>query len=380
MFFAAARLMAKSIKRDHRNYMGSDTPSQEFDLTLSPHAESIGRGLPAGLQRVGPMSEIPGLLREYGVAPGAVLKSAGLPADALSDIEARLPFVKVTLLLQKCAAATGLPDFGLRLASRWRIDHIGAVGQLLQCCATLGQALDLFASFQWMNASGGTVLVRRHAGITSFGYAIYEPGPGRGYSEGYDYTLGIALQLVRQLLQQPKWAPTRVELARPRPESAEPYALYFRAPVRFNAEVSQIQFPEPFDAMPLPTRNDVRRRLLLDKIAGAREELIPRLHRMARMALHFGLSAEELAAPMLISQRTLNRRLAEFGTSLREIIGEVRLEASKQLLRDTTMPVSEISRVLGYTEAPSFVRAFKRWSGTSPGAWRSSHARVPAQD
>lgn len=372
--------MAKSIKNTHPRKMDNDPASQEFNLTLSPHAESIGRGLPAGLQRVGPLSEVPALLREYGVRPGTVLKSAGLRADALSDIEARIPFVRVTLLLKKCAEATGLPDFGLRAASRWRIDHIGAVGQLLQSCASLGQALDLFASFQWMNASGGTVLVHRRDGITTLGYAIYEPGPGDGYSEAYDFTAGIAVQLVRQLLQQLDWTPSRVQLARPRPESTEPYSRYFRAPVRFNAEATLLQYPEPFDAMPLPTRNDVRRRMLLDKIAGAREELIPRLHRVVRVALLYGLSAEELVAPTFISQRTLNRRLAEMGTSLREIIGQVRLEASKQLLRDTTMSVAEIAGVLGYSESPPFVRAFQRWSGTSPGVWRSSRAAIPAKD
>jgi AraC-like DNA-binding protein len=67
------------------------------------------------------------------------------------------------------------------------------------------------------------------------------------------------------------------------------------------------------------------------------------------------------------------------GTNLREIVGQVRFEASKQLLRDTTLSVAEIGSALGYAEAPAFVRAFQRWSGTSPGSWRSSHARIGAE-
>jgi AraC-like DNA-binding protein len=226
-----------------------------------------------------------------------------------------------------------------------------------------------------MNASGGAALMRREAGVTSLGYAIYEPQATRGVHETYDLTMGIGIQLVRQLIEQPNWSPTRVQMARPRPEHVEPYGRYFGAPVRFNAEAALIQYPEHLDATPLPRRNDARRRQLLDMIAGKREELIPRLHRTVRVALLFDLSAEELVAPMFISQRTLNRRLAELGTSLREIVGQVRFEAAKQLLRDTTLSVAEIAGSLGYSEAPAFVRAFQRWAGTSPGLWRAHAAQ-----
>ncbi len=357
-----------------------DTRPSPLPAKLSGAVLSMGRALPPGLQRVGPLCEIPELLRECGIRPAPVLKSAGLEADALSDPDHRVPFAQVTLVLARCAAATGIPEFGLRVAARWRVHHIGVIGHLLECCATLGQALDVFTAVQWMNAAGGTALVRRKAGVSSLGYAIYEPQATRGVHEAYDFTSGIALQLVRQLIRQPMWYPTRVKISRVRPENTEPYARYFGAPVRFNADASLLEYPERLDATPLPGRDDVRRRQLLDMIAGTREELIPRLHRMVRVALLFRLSAEELVAPMFISQRTLNRRLAEMGTNLREIIGQVRFEASKQLLRDTTMPVAEIAGAVGYAEAPAFVRAFQRWSGTSPGVWRSRLVHSPAED
>ena len=355
--------------------------AMEAPLTAppSPSLLSMGRALPPGVQRVGPLIEIPALLREHGARPARVLKSAGLDADALSDPERRIPFAACALLLAKCAEATGLPDFGLRAATRWRLDHIGVVGQVIASCATLGDALDLFASIQWMNASGGAVLLRRGGGVTTLGYVIYEPRVTRGAHETYDMTMGIGVALVRQLIQQANWSPTRVQVARPRPPGSGLYARYFHSPVRFNAEASLLQYPEQLDALPLPTRNDARRRQLLTMITGLREDLIPRLHRMARVALLFGLSSKDLVAPMLISPRTLNRRLAGMGTNLREIVGQVRFEASKQLLRDTTLSVTEIGSALGYSEAPAFVRAFQRWSGTSPGSWRSSHARIGAE-
>jgi len=74
--------------------------------------------LPVGMQRVGPLSEIPALLEEHGVAPAEVLARAGLGSHTLADREARIPFAACGRLLQVSAEATGRPDFALLAASR----------------------------------------------------------------------------------------------------------------------------------------------------------------------------------------------------------------------------------------------------------------------
>lgn len=330
--------------------------------------------LPVGMQRVGPLSEIPALLEEHGVAPAEVLARAGLGSHTLADREARIPFAACGRLLQVSAEATGRPDFALLAASRWRLEHIGLVGELMASCATLGQALECFASFQWMNASGGAVFFRRDGDVNTFGYAIYEPGMTVGIEHAYDLVMGIGTQMLRELTGSSRWAPLRVQLARPRPADAEPYRRYFRAPVQFNAGATLLQFPAGSDAMSLKSRNDERRRELLAMTRGRREDVLQKLRRAARLALMFGLSAEELAVSMHMSPRTLNRRVSEQGSTLREILGQVRFEVAQQLLRDTTMPVTEIASSLGYGDTSAFVRAFRRWSNTSPQSWRRAAA------
>ncbi|MGA7980859.1 MAG: helix-turn-helix transcriptional regulator [Chromatiaceae bacterium] len=71
-------------------------------------------------------------------------------------------------------------------------------------------------------------------------------------------------------------------------------------------------------------------------------------------------------------RRTLNRRLNAQGTSFKELLQEVRFEISQQLLRDTRLPVVEVAEALGYAAAGAFTRAFQRWSGKSPTAWREA--------
>jgi AraC-like DNA-binding protein len=75
-----------------------------------------------------------------------------------------------------------------------------------------------------------------------------------------------------------------------------------------------------------------------------------------------------------MSHRTLNRRLLHAGLNVRDIFGSVRFEVSRQLLRDTSLSIGDIAGALGYSETSPFVRAFRRWSGTTPQSWREQVA------
>jgi AraC-like DNA-binding protein len=59
------------------------------------------------------------------------------------------------------------------------------------------------------------------------------------------------------------------------------------------------------------------------------------------------------------------------------VAGEVRYEIARQLLSDTGMSLGQISAVLDFSEPAAFTRAFRRWSGTSPSAWREYQAHAP---
>jgi AraC-like DNA-binding protein len=82
---------------------------------------------------------------------------------------------------------------------------------------------------------------------------------------------------------------------------------------------------------------------------------------------------EQVADLFAIHRRTLNRRLRAQGTSFKALVDETRYDIARQLLRDTRLPTTEIAATLDYSECSAFVRAFRRWSGTSPSAWRAEH-------
>jgi AraC-like DNA-binding protein len=74
-----------------------------------------------------------------------------------------------------------------------------------------------------------------------------------------------------------------------------------------------------------------------------------------------------------IHRRTLNRRLRAQGTTFKALVDETRYEVARQLLRDTRIPVAQVAAALDYSDPASFDRAFRRWSGTTPSAWREAN-------
>jgi AraC-like DNA-binding protein len=81
-------------------------------------------------------------------------------------------------------------------------------------------------------------------------------------------------------------------------------------------------------------------------------------------------SLESVARRLGASTRTLKRRLAEQGTSFTEILGAARRQRALLLLDDRRLGIGEIADRLGYSDVANFTRAFRRWTGKTPAAYR----------
>ncbi|TGU31128.1 AraC family transcriptional regulator, partial [bacterium M00.F.Ca.ET.152.01.1.1] len=77
----------------------------------------------------------------------------------------------------------------------------------------------------------------------------------------------------------------------------------------------------------------------------------------------------DIARELGMSERTLQRRITEEGTSFRELLINARQELGRQLLSDPTADIDEVACRLGYQDASSFYRAFREWEGTTPNRW-----------
>lgn len=87
-------------------------------------------------------------------------------------------------------------------------------------------------------------------------------------------------------------------------------------------------------------------------------------------------SAATIARLFSMHRRTLHRHLRTEGRAFRQVANEVRFEIACELLESTDLALSQIAAVLRYSELSAFTRAFRRWSGQTPSAWRASHSRI----
>jgi len=77
-----------------------------------------------------------------------------------------------------------------------------------------------------------------------------------------------------------------------------------------------------------------------------------------------------VAQELGVSERTLQRRLTEEGTSFQSLLSAVRRARAHQLLADPALDLTEVALLLGYEDQSSFFRAFKIWEGVTPATWR----------
>ncbi len=160
------------------------------------------------------------------------------------------------------------------------------------------------------------------------------------------------------------------------PPHAASYGVLFEGPTTFNAAVHSLQFDAGY--LRLPVRRDeaalqrmLQRALLLTVRPYRRDRLLIEKVRQT-LAEHpeHSRNADDLAAWLNLSPRTLHRQLKEEGASLQALKDSVRRERAQQLLLQTRKPLKQVAAEVGFDNEKSFIRAFKAWTGQTPEAWR----------
>ena len=101
------------------------------------------------------------------------------------------------------------------------------------------------------------------------------------------------------------------------------------------------------------------------------------LRRVLRTELLRGTcSVTTVARLFSMHRRTLHRHLRMEGFAFRQVADGIRFEIACEILENTDMALGQVAAALQYSELSAFTRAFRRWSGQSPSAWRTSHSRV----
>ena len=343
---------------------------------LSRDRSAAPRLVGEGEIRVAPITPLPGFLHEHGFDPAEVFTSAGLDIGVLENPDNPVSFAALGRVVDAAARRTNCPHIGLILGERNSMSVLGLVGRMGQNSADVGTAIRNISAYLHVHDRGAVLTLTVSRGVATLGYAIYA-GDVPGLPHLYDGAIAIICSIMRELCGA-RWNPHEVLIQRSAPRASAPYRKFFRAPVRFDADQTVLVFPASVLAQKLERADAALLRVASAEVraldARADVDLPQRLRRVLRALLTSGRgSRDEVARLVAMHRRTLNRRLAAHGTTFHVLAAEVRYEIARQLLRDTRMPLAQIAATFDYADASAFTRAFRRWSGIAPSAWRAAN-------
>jgi len=334
-----------------------------------------------GEVRMAPILGIPGLLAELGLDPERLIAEAGLDPALFDNPDNIIPFADLGRFVALCTERTHCPHLGLLVCRNAGLDILGLVGELARHSPDVGTALRNIILYLHLHDSGAIPILSIHDGRVMLAYSIHQPGVP-GTEQIYDGAIANAFNVIKALAG-PDWEATEVLLYRPQPVDCKPYRQFFRTRLVFDAEYSVLVFSASWLDRKLDSADALVHSRIMQEIesleAQGAGDLVTQLRRVLRRMLVVSARQgetrmEQIADLFAMHRRTLNRRLRARGTSFRVLIEEARYDIDRQLLRDTGLPVSDIAAALDYSECSAFVRAFRRWSGTSPTAWRAENA------
>jgi AraC-like DNA-binding protein len=192
----------------------------------------------------------------------------------------------------------------------------------------------------------------------------------------YDFTWNLLLSTLRFVGGRPDLKPALVEYAYPAPGDSAPWAERFGCPVRFGAPANALEFANADITAPIPTANPLAAeglfRLLDERLVQAeRSSFAARVREMLpAMIDQGGALRDAVARRMAISERTLQRRLADEGTDFSTLVDEVRRTIAQQYLGSDRISVKNLSYKLGFSDPSAFHRACLRWFGKAPGEFQ----------
>lgn len=312
----------------------------------------------------------------FGLDPEGLLREAGFGEAELRDPDSRVPIAKLRRLWAVLAQRVPDPALGLLLAENRVMRDLGLVSYTVRLAGTLDQSLRRLVRYGQIVAEDLVVAVRRRedrAEIELERAFLYDPVRPPVDFRLYALLSGIRIVTGRELV------PLEAHFPYPDPADAATHRRLFRCPLRFGQRAPMIALRLRDLDLPIVTADET---LLgyLDRLAEqARQELsrddttADGVRRVLWQEMAGGSpSIGTVAARLGLSGRSLQRRLAEEGTSFKDVLDSFRRGVARHLLRERDVAIYEVAYLLGYSDPSAFHRAFRRWHGDSPHRFRSS--------
>ena len=332
---------------------------------------------------VGSIHSLAAAVRNHQQDPQPLLQHYGLDSARLAEPRGRLSIPRYMRLGHAAIQLTGDPALGLQMGQSARFAHFGLAGITAAQAPNVLEAARIMTRFELLYARNYRGQSSLHEDAGGAWLRFYSISPYNAYNRFVvDSVLAGWHAQLSDLCGQALTV-EKVEIEFPAPAYSEGYSELFGCPVEFSAGFNQLRLSNT--SLALKGNDHVSHswgELLL--LCERELEQLTRTHSLKeRITLMLGPllhgrepELEDIARRLQLPSWTLRRKLAEEGTQYRTILNETRRDLAMTYIRDTELSFGEIAYLLGFASAEAFQRAFKRWSGNTPGEFRRSRRQA----
>lgn len=316
-----------------------------------------------------------GTARTAGVAASDLVARLGVDEAKFDDPEAWFPAVVVERFLELVGERLGHSAPGLWVGENVSVDAGDLLGYAMRTADTLGGAYETAA--RYYDLVGTQIEVYYHEDVE---HGLFTHGVAPRLASGRrhrDELIAATMTTLGRAITGTNWTPARVTFQHARPTDVQVHRELFGRDPEFDEPATEIAIQRDVAALPSAMADGALHEIL-ERYAsslvtpGLGQPPLLRTLRLAIMhALPGGdLSVENMARSVHFSARTLQRRLSEHDTTYAEFLRQTRRYLAEGYLYGSAVSIDEVAFLLGYANTPAFSRAFKQWTGVSPGIFR----------
>ncbi|PTY06776.1 AraC family transcriptional regulator [Verrucomicrobia bacterium LW23] len=321
-------------------------------------------------------------LKSLGVAPSAVLHRANMPA-ALYSGESMATTAQYFAIWRAVRELVGDPTVGWKFVNGLESSQFHPTLLAALHARTFRDSIERLARYKRLCCSQEFHLIPAADGEVrvevAFPLLAGEPVP----ELLTDSAFALVMELGRRGTKTPLRA-RRVELIRPA-EPGNSFEDYFGCPVLYGAARDGLILPACDLELPYLTHNEELLHMLSSQFEHQLESEAqkPGILAQVRWVLKRLLAGSRpdlvmVARELGMSDRTLQRRITDAGSTFRRLLSETRHELARQYLGDESNEIVEAAFLVGFEDPNSFYRAFRSWEGTTPAEWRAARRNTSA--
>jgi AraC-like DNA-binding protein len=324
-------------------------------------------------------------LAERGIPAAETLGATLIDPGFATSPDQRVPGASVERLWKFALARTADPVVGLHMAEAYNPGTLDILGYVILSCATIGDVLERLSRYARLLNDGMRVELVVE-GESAYCRSTFVEGLDnyllRAPEQAMAATWGGLARELRRLATVPL-AGSAVWFRHPEPAAAAraEYERVIGAPLRFDAPDDRFVVPVRHLAQPIRSANPMLLQVF-DQHADAalarlRDDV--RVTQVARLLTQklkgSAPGLDEIARELAMSSRNLQRSLRDAGTTYQALLDDVRRDLAIRHLANPTTSASQVGFLLGFSEPSAFHRAFRRWTGKAPSAYRATLAQ-----